>query len=137
MRPQEIRILLVEDSAEDIALTRRVLRKAGLDRGLAMAADGREALESLERMTNGAEPEARLPDLILLDINLPDLSGLEILTRIKKDARFTGIPVVMLTGSNTGNDIQRSYDLGAATYLVKPVSIEALKLAMKNLFSVV
>lgn len=120
--------MLVEDNPEDIALTRRVLRKSGLGGDLMLASTGREALERL------AKAGSDLPCLILLDINLPDLSGIDILTEIKRDPSLKPIPVVMLTGSNTDDDIQRSYDLGASTYLVKPVSIDALKLVLEKVF---
>jgi len=128
METRVSRIMLVEDNPEDIALTRRVLRKSGLGGELILASTGREALEHL------AQAGSDLPGLILLDINLPDLSGIDILTEIKKDPSLKPIPVVMLTGSNTDDDIQRSYDLGARTYLVKPVSIDALKLVLENVF---
>ena len=120
--------MLVEDNPEDIALTRRVLRKSGLGGDLMLASTGKEALERL------AKAGSDLPCLILLDINLPDLSGIDILTEIKRDPSLKPIPVVMLTGSNTDDDIQRSYDLGASTYLVKPVSIDALKLVLEKVF---
>jgi len=120
--------MLVEDNPEDIALTRRVLRKSGLGGDLMLASTGMEALERL------AKAGSDLPCLILLDINLPDLSGIDILTEIKRDPSLKPIPVVMLTGSNTDDDIQRSYDLGASTYLVKPVSIDALKLVLEKVF---
>jgi two-component system, response regulator len=129
METRVSRIMLVEDNPEDIALTRRVLRKGGLGGDLVLASTGREALECL---VNKAGSD--LPGLILLDINLPDLSGIDILTEIKKNPSLKPIPVVMLTGSNTDDDIQRSYDLGASTYLVKPVSIDALKLVLENVF---
>jgi CheY-like chemotaxis protein len=128
METRVSRIMLVEDNPEDIALTRRILRKSGLDGDLIQASTGRDALERL------AKAGSDLPGLILLDINLPDLSGIDILTEIKKDPSLKPIPVVMLTGSNTDDDIQRSYDLGASTYLVKPVSIDALKLVLENVF---
>jgi two-component system, response regulator len=129
METRVSRIMLVEDNPEDIALTRRVLRKGGLGGDLVLASTGREALECLANKAG-----SDLPGLILLDINLPDLSGIDILTEIKKNPSLKPIPVVMLTGSNTDDDIQRSYDLGASTYLVKPVSIDALKLVLENVF---
>jgi CheY-like chemotaxis protein len=129
METRVSRIMLVEDNPEDIALTRRVLRKGGLGGDLVLASTGREALECLANKAG-----SDLPGLILLDINLPDLSGIDILTEIKKNPSLKPIPVVMLTGSNTDDDIQRSYDLGASTYLVKPVSIDALKLVLGNVF---
>jgi two-component system response regulator len=132
MDTQEIRVMLIEDSPEDIAYARRILKRNHLDRHLAVAAGGKEAFESLEHL---ADNESLLPNLIILDINLPDMSGIELLGRIKKDSRLRHIPVVMLTGSNIDGDIQKSYDMGANTYLVKPISNDALMLIIENLFS--
>lgn len=131
MKIQEIKVLLVEDNPEDVAFTRIMLRKSKLDRSLVVAENGKAALKALEGL---AEDESKIPDLILLDINLPDLSGIDLLTRLRGDSRFAKIPVVMLTGSNVDDDIQRSYDLGACTYLVKPISRDALILVVKNIF---
>ncbi|OPX80886.1 MAG: transcriptional regulator PhoB [Methanosaeta sp. PtaB.Bin005] len=75
-----------------------------------------------------------LPELILLDINLPDISGIDLLTLIKKEQRLKDIPVVILTGSNEDQDIQKCYDLGASSYLVKPISNGALMLVVEKLF---
>ena len=130
MELQDVKIMLVEDNPDDVAFTKRVLRFNKLDRNLVLAADGNEAVTGLERLAG----EDKLPDLILLDINLPDISGIDLLTRIKRDSRFSHIPVVILTGSNVDDDIQKSYDLGASTYLVKPISNDALMLVMENLF---
>jgi CheY-like chemotaxis protein len=94
-----------------------------------MAANGKEALAVLQNIT-----KADLPQLILLDINLPDISGIDLLTRIKKDKNLSNIPVVILTGSNVDQDIQKSYDLGADSYLVKPISNDALMLVIEKLF---
>ncbi len=130
MEPSDVKMMLVEDNPEDVAFTRRVLRHNKLDKDLVIAADGKEAMNTLERLTS----EGRSPDVILLDINLPDISGIDLLTKIKKNPRWSSIPVVMLTGSNVDGDIQRSYDLGANTYLVKPISKDALMLVVRNLF---
>jgi CheY-like chemotaxis protein len=130
MELQEVKVMLVEDNPDDVAFTKRVLKFNGLDGNLVLAADGNEAIAGLNRLAK----EEKLPDLILLDINLPDISGIDLLTRIKCDPRFSHIPVVILTGSNIDDDIQRSYDLGASTYLVKPISNDALTLALENLF---
>ena len=131
MRIQEIKVMLVEDNPEDIAFTRIMLRKNELDRHLVVAENGKGAIRALEVL---AGDKSEIPDLILLDINLPDISGIDLLTRLKSDNRFAKIPVVMLTGSNVDDDIQRSYDLGASTYLVKPISKDALMLVVRNIF---
>jgi two-component system response regulator len=128
---KELRVMLVEDNPVDVAFTRIILKKTKLERNLVVAEDGKEAIKSLEDL---AEDRLRIPDLVLLDINLPDISGIELLTRLKQDPRFCRIPVIMLTGSNVDDDIQRSYDLGAITYLVKPISKDALMLVIKNIF---
>jgi len=126
---REIKIILVEDNAEDIAFTRRVLKHNELNVILIVATNGKEALEALQSM-NGSD----LPELILLDINLPDISGIDLLTLIKKEQRLKDIPVVILTGSNEDQDIQKCYDLGASSYLVKPISNYALMLVVEKLF---
>jgi two-component system, response regulator len=131
MKIQEIKVMLVEDNPEDIAFTRIMLRKNELDRHLVVAENGKGAIQALEVL---AGDKSAIPDLILLDINLPDVSGIDLLTKLKGDSRFAKIPVVMLTGSNVDDDIQRSYDLGASTYLVKPISKDALMLVVQNIF---
>ena len=131
METKELRVMLVEDDPEDVAFTKIILRKAGLDRNLLVALDGKEAIEALVRLK---ENGSTIPDLILLDINLPDISGIDLLTKLKRDHKLSRIPVVMLTGSNFDDDIQKSYDLGASTYLVKPISKDALMLVIENVF---
>jgi len=125
---QKIRILLVEDNMVDAAVTRRVLGH-NLINDLITAASGKEALTILQGLGR-----ADLPQLILLDINLPDISGIDFLRRIKDDKDLHEIPVVILTMSNEDQDIQKSYDLGASSYLVKPISNEALMLVIGKLF---
>jgi len=125
----EIKILLVEDNFEDAAITKRVLKHNKLDEGLVIAASGKEALAALQN-----KAKADMPQLILLDINLPDISGIDLLTSIKNDKDLSTIPVVILTGSNEDQDIQKSYDLGASSYLVKPISNDALMLVVEKLF---
>jgi two-component system response regulator len=127
---REIRVMLVEDNPEDVAFTQRLLKFNKLDKDMLLATSGREALRIL---TNLAK-EGEILDLILLDINLPDISGIELLTKIKKDRRLSSIPVVILTGSNEDEDIQKCYDLGAGSYLVKPISNDALMLVIDTLF---
>ncbi|MBN1322504.1 MAG: response regulator [Methanotrichaceae archaeon] len=133
MEHRDIKIMLVEDNPEDVYLTKKVLRRCKLDSKLHLAMDGQEALEALCRLADVGDD---LPDLLLLDINLPVMGGIELLRRLKKDERLDEIFVVMLTSSNMDEDIQRSYDLGANTYLVKPISSDALLLVVQNLFEI-
>ena len=126
---REIRIVLVEDDIEDAAFTKRVLKHNKLNKDLVVAINGEEAMQVLQGMVKG-----NLPQLILLDINLPDISGIDLLTLIKGDKDLYHIPVVILTGSNEDQDIQKSYDLGASSYLVKPISNGALMLVIEKLF---
>jgi len=127
---REIRVMLVEDNPEDVVFTQRLLKFNKLDRDMLLATSGREALRILTKLAK----EGEILDLILLDINLPDISGIELLTKIKKDRRLSSIPVVILTGSNEDEDIQKCYDLGAGSYLVKPISNDALMLVIDTLF---
>lgn len=127
---KELRIMMVEDDLLDAAAAKRLLRHNGLDKRLVIVADGKQAVSILQ-----SSSPADLPQLILLDINLPDMSGIDLLKSIKKDDKFKDISVVILTGSNEDQDIQKSYDLGARSYLVKPISNDALLLVLKTLFS--
>jgi len=113
---QKLKILLVEDNPDDAELTCRLLRRICLERDIHLARDAEEALKILEALR---ERGADLPDLILLDIKLPRLSGMELLEQLKATHEFRGIPVVMLTGSIISEHIQKSYDLGAVTYLLE------------------
>ena len=111
-------ILLVDDSPDDVALTLRALKKNGMTNHVDVAADGEEALQYLLPDGGG---EAPLPALVLLDINLPKVSGLEVLRVIRAHDRTRYLPVVMLTTSNEQRDIVETYDLGANSYVRKPV----------------
>ncbi len=130
-RERELKVMLVEDSPVDMAVTQAVLGHNKLKKDLVLATRGEEARQILEKRAQDGNP----PDLILLDLNLPDTSGIDLLTRIKDDPRFADIPVVILTVSNEDEDIQKSYDLGASSYLVKPISNDALMLVVEKLFS--
>ncbi len=120
---QKLKILLIEDNPDDVELTCRLLRRICLERDIFLARDAEEALNILESLS---QKGAGLPDLILLDIKLPRLSGMELLEQLKASPEFRGIPVVMLTGSIVSEHIQKSYDLGAVTYLLKPISEDEL-----------
>lgn len=117
----EIRILLVEDNPADADLARENLASCKILHQIDIVWDGIEALEYLRGQ--GAYPEARRPDLILLDLNLPRLDGRESLTELKADPLLRRIPVVVLTSSTAERDIAMSYDLLASAYLVKPVDL--------------
>ena len=121
---ENVDILLVEDSPEDAELAMRALRKGKLANHVTWVKDGVEALEFIFRAGAYAERPDRNPKLILLDLKLPKLDGIEVLKRIKADERMRIIPVVMVTSSAEGRDIIESYKLGVNSYLVKPVEFE-------------
>jgi len=124
---QKLKILLVEDNPYDVELTCRLLRRICLERDIFLATEAEEALKILHTLLDKG---ADLPDLILLDIKLPRLSGMELLERLKASPDLRGIPVVMLTGSIVSEHIQKSYDLGAVSYLLKPISEDELLLTL-------
>lgn len=124
------RILLVDDSANDVELTLDAFREARLSNEVNVARSGQEALDILFGREGGpGEPgrtPAPLPDLILLDLKMPGISGLDILRRIKAASVVRRIPVVILTSSRDEGDRALTYDIGANSYLVKPVSFEGM-----------
>jgi CheY-like chemotaxis protein len=120
MTPQEaIDVLLVEDDPGDIRLIREAFAENKVANHLSVVSDGVEALQYLRR--EGDFADARSPDLILLDLNLPRKDGREVLAEVKGDADLRSIPVVVLTTSKAEEDILRSYDLHANAYVTKPV----------------
>jgi two-component system response regulator len=126
-------ILLVEDNANDAELTLRALRKRNLANRLFVVEDGAEALDFLFCRGNYTQREiTHPPKVVLLDIKLPKVNGLEVLRAIKADKRTHTIPVVMVTSSREDPDIQSAYELGANSYVVKPVDFEAFAEAMSN-----
>jgi CheY-like chemotaxis protein len=110
-------ILLVEDDPGDVVLVREAFEHNKVQNELRVASDGVYALEQLR------DPELSLPDLILLDLNLPRKDGREVLAEIRADPRLTAIPVVVLTTSDAETDILRSYELHANAYVTKPVDL--------------
>jgi CheY-like chemotaxis protein len=122
MKP--IEILLVEDNPGDARLTREALRHSKVRNRLHHARDGEEAIAFLRHQPPFAD--APLPDLILLDLNLPRRDGREVLEDIKQDHRLMHIPVVILTSSEAEEDILRSYRLHANCFITKPVDLEQL-----------
>lgn len=130
----EIEILLVEDNQDDLDMTLRALRKANLANHIQIARDGVEALEFI--FCQGAHAKRKIekgPKVILLDLKLPKIDGLEVLKRIKSDSRTKAIPVVMLTSSREQKDIIESYHLGVNSYIVKPVNFEGFAAAVQEL----
>jgi len=128
-----VEILLVEDNENDAELALRALRKNNMANSIIHIKDGPEALDYVfaegDYVHRGIE---NIPGIILLDLKLPKLSGLEILEKIKSDDRTKMIPVIMLTSSKEEPDIANAYKLGANSYIVKPVEFDRFTDAMKN-----
>lgn len=118
-RDGQATILLVEDNPGDVRLTREAFREGQIENDLHVVHDGAAALEYLQG--EGEYEDEPRPDLILLDLNLPRMSGDEVLEQIKSDPGLCSIPVIVLTGSRAEEDILRSYELQANAYLTKPV----------------
>jgi two-component system response regulator len=118
-------VLLIEDNDDEIVLVQRTLKRAGLTDHPQVARDGRAALDALlgtNRIATEASPLGDVPDVILLDLGLPKVSGLNVLRRIKETGRVADIPVVVLSGANDEGMAQACMNLGANTYIVKPIS---------------
>ncbi|ATC63840.1 two-component system response regulator [Nibricoccus aquaticus] len=129
-----VEILLVEDNPHDLELTLRALKKAGIANRIQVARDGAEALEFI--FCEGPHATRRIddvPKVILLDLKLPKVDGLEVLQRVKGDPRTKAIPVTILTSSKEQRDIVESYHLGVNSYIVKPVNFESFSTAVQNL----
>ncbi len=126
-------VLLVEDNRDDELLTIRAFKKNNLRNEIVVARDGVEALEYLFCTGPHAGREPTLPELVLLDLKLPRLDGLEVLRQVRADARTAVLPVVVLTSSKQEEDLMKSYQLGANSYVRKPVEFEAFLEAVKNL----
>ena len=122
-----ITILMADDDADDRQLTREALADARLINDMRFVENGEELLDYLRHQGKYAAPaEAPRPGLILLDLNMPRKDGRTVLQEIKQDPDLRTIPVVVLTTSKSDEDIYRSYDLGVNSYIVKPVTFEAL-----------
>ncbi len=114
-------ILLVEDNEGDIELAKEAFEETKLRNNLHIARDGDEALDFLFNL-NGYE-DAPMPDLVLLDLNLPKTDGREVLEKVKADRRLRNIPIVIMTSSRADKDVLESYNLHANCYIVKPVDV--------------
>ncbi len=129
-----IEILLVEDNPADLKMTLHALRSGNVANHIHVARDGAEALEFI--FCEGAFASRNInegPKVILLDLKLPKVDGLEVLARVKGDPRTRKIPVVIMTSSNEQSDVARSYDLGVNSYIVKPVNFENFAKAVQEL----
>ena len=126
-------ILLVEDNPNDIELTLAALEKSQLANDIVICRDGADALDYLYRRGAYATRDARDPAVVLLDLKLPKVDGLEVLAKIKGDPDTRGIPVVMLTSSREETDVVRSYNLGVNAFVVKPVAFDEFFAAIKDI----
>ncbi len=126
MQANGVEILLVDDNANDAELTLRALKQRNLANQVFVCRDGAEALDFFARRTSP------VPKVVLLDLKLPKVDGLEVLRRLKGDAHTKSIPVVVLTSSREEPDIERAYELGANSYIVKPVDFEAFARAVSD-----
>ena len=134
MTDQRAEILLVEDNPNDVKLTMNAFKTANLANSVHVARDGLEALDFL--FGAALSPDEKLqerPKLILLDLKLPRLDGHEVLKRIKGDPRTSAIPVVILTSSAEERDVMRTYEVGANSYIVKPVDFEQFTESVRDI----
>lgn len=132
--PEPVDILIVEDSPYDLEMALRGFRLANLVNHIQVARDGEEALDFLfcRGAFAGRNAEQR-PRIILLDLKLPKVDGLEVLAQVKADAALRTVPVVMMTSSQEQSDLVRSYELGVNSYIVKPVQFDAFVKAVQEI----
>jgi two-component system, response regulator len=134
MLPRTQIILLVEDNPDDVDLTLRAFRKCRLANEIVVCGDGAEALDFI--FSTGAHvgrDPGRMPELVLLDLKLPKIDGLEVLKRLRADSRTRRLPIVVLTSSNEEKDVVSSYDLGANSFVQKPVDFTRFLEAARQL----
>ena len=127
MKYRDLKILLIEDDAIEIMKMKRTLSRFDQDHDLIEAHNGEEALEILAQTI--------IPDIILLDLNMPKMSGIEFLTRIKSDQRLKYIPTIVLTTSCNEKDLQACYELGIAGYVLKPLKYDDYVSKIQRLFN--
>lgn len=135
MNPNSVEVLLVEDNITDAELTIRELKKHNMANNLVHVRNGEEALHFIFATGRfaGTRDVQFPPKVVLLDIQMPKVNGIEVLQKIKSDPMTRQMPVVILTSSKESPDIQKCYDLGANSYIVKPVNFEGFAQAIKNL----
>ena len=125
MTLQQVEILLVEDSAADAEMTQRTLRKKGIANHIVWVRDGIEATDYLFCTGAYADRDSGHPKMVLLDLKMPRMDGLQVLAKMKQDPRTRAIPVVMMTSSREEGDLLASYELGVNSFVVKPVDVHA------------
>ena len=135
MNPHSVDVLLVEDSVDDAELIIWELKRHHMSNNLVHVTDGEEALDFLFAIGKYANRRDNysLPKVILLDIQMPKVNGMEVLKNVKSDNRTKSIPVIILTSSNQHPDIRTCYDLGANSYIVKPLNFERFSESIRNL----
>ncbi|MEO6489708.1 MAG: response regulator [Ferruginibacter sp.] len=135
MNPNSVDVLLVEDNVNDAELAIRELKKHHMTNNLFHVEDGEEAIDFVFATGKyaGNRDINHPPKLILLDIQMPKVSGIEVLQKIKSDERLRATPIVILTSSKEDPDIKRCYELGVNSYIVKPVNFEGFAEAIRNL----
>jgi two-component system, response regulator len=129
----QIEIILVEDNMDDAALVIRALKKNNLANKLIHLKDGAEALDFIFGKLADEDALTKAPKVILLDLKMPKINGMEVLEKVKMDLRTKSIPVVVLTSSAEDPDIKRCYELGANSYIVKPVEFDNFSKAVADL----
>lgn len=130
-RSKPIHILLVEDDADDIFIIKQSMRRCNISVSMDIVRDGEKALHYVRN--TGEFVHAQRPDLILLDINLPKYNGLKVLRSIKKEPSLQAIPVVILTSSDTEEDVRTAYMLQASCYIPKPVGVKQFQEMVRSL----
>jgi two-component system, response regulator len=128
-----LEIILVEDNLDDAALVIRALKKNNLANKLVHLKDGAEALDFIFGKIADEDVQTKAPKVILLDLKMPKVNGIEVLEKVKSDPRTKTIPVVILTSSAEDPDIKRCYELGANSYIVKPVEFDNFSKAVADL----
>ncbi len=126
-------LLMVEDNEDDYEATVRSLKKNHFVNPVHWCRSGRDALDFLGRMGRYADAGVPTPDLILLDLNMPGIDGRQVLSTVKADPKLRHIPVIVLTTSSDARDVETCYEIGASTYIQKPVSFEGLTEAVRTM----
>lgn len=124
METRIVEILLVDDNIGDVVLAKEALKGANFTNRVSNVSDGMEALDFLHR--KGKYADAAMPDLILLDINMPRKNGCEVLAEIRRDRNLRSLPVIILTSSESEDDIARAYELGANCFVTKPADLDEM-----------